>query len=271
MHAFLTHPAIQAVLVPFLVALLVAELLQRLRLSGLAIVAGFAITAYLLHGFVQVPLTGTRKIIWLGIASGLGAILLNLAYLPVWRAVLTVLAAAAGIWVALPLLMQHTLPTALQWGAGCALFAGWMVYWMDSLENAPVRAASAGIGLGFGSGMALLIAGASVPGRLDLAIGSAALAYLFIMFVSNSLLACGRSFTLPLALVSSLSILLAVFSGRLPWYVAAPFALIPLFAKLPVADKNPVWVQATLLSFITLACAFAAAYISWRLHGWPAL
>ena len=270
MHALLTHPAVQAVLAPFLVALLTAELLQRMRLSGLAIIAGFAITVYLVSGFAYAPLTSTHKIIWLCVASGLLAIPLSLINWTLWRPVLTVLAASAAVWVAQRVLMQQPTAVALQWGAGSALYVGWLVFWMDDLQESPVRAASAGTALGLGSGAVLLIAGATLLGKYDLAIGSAAFAYLFIMFVSNSHLPCGRSFTLPLSLIAGLSGSLAVLTTKLPWYTLAVLAVIPLAAKLPVSDKSPVWVQATLLSSATLACALGAAYLSWRIYGWVA-
>jgi hypothetical protein len=270
LHALITHPAIQAVLAPFLAALLTAELLQRMRLSGLAIIAGFAITVYLVSGFAYAPLTGTRKIIWLCIASGLLAIPLSLLSWSLWRPLLTVLGAAAAVWVAQRTLLQQPTAVALQWATGCALYAGWIVFWMDELQDAPVRAGSAGMALGLGTGAAIMIAGSSVLGKYDLAIGSAAAAYLFIMFASNSHLSCGRSFTLPIALISALSACLVVLTGKLPWYALAVLAVIPLAAKLPVSDKSPVWVQATLLSAATLACALGAAYLSWRINGWAA-
>lgn len=268
MHALLSHTAVQAFLAPFLVALLSAELLQRMRLSGLAIIAGFAITIYLTSNFAYAPLTGTRKIIWLGLAAGLFAIPLSIANWWLWRPVLTVLAASAAVWVALHLLSQQPVATALQWGAGCALFVGWLVYWMDELHDYPVRAASAGMALGLGSGAALLLNGATLLGKFDLAVGAAALAFLFIMLVSNSHLPCGRSFTLPLSLVAGLSACLALLTTRLPWYALAVLAAIPLAAKLPVSDRSPVWLQATLLSAATLACALGAVYLSGHLHGW---
>lgn len=271
MHALLTHPAAQAVLAPFLIALLTAELLQRMRLSGLAVIAGFAITVYLVSGFSYAPLTSTHKLVWLSVASGLLAIPLSLINGSLWRPVLTVLAAAAAVWVAQRILMQQPTAVALQWGAGCALYVGWIVFWMDDLQGSPVRAGSAGMALGLGTGAAILIAGSSILGKYDLAIGSAAAAYLFIMFASNSHLSCGRSFTLPLSLIAGLSAILAVLTARLPWYALAVLALIPLAAKLPVSDKSPVWVQTTLLSAATLVCASGAAYLSWHSNGWAAL
>jgi hypothetical protein len=270
LHALLVHPAIQAFLAPFLLALFTAEVLQRLRLSGLAIIAGLAVTVYLLGGFSYALHSSTQKMVWLGLASGLLAIPLSLANWSLWRPVLMVLAAAAVLWVAQRTLMQHSTPTALQWAAGCALYVGWIVFWMDTLHDAPVRAASAGIALGLGSAAALLIAGVSVPGKYDLAIAAAALAYLFIMFVSNSLLPCGRSFTLPLSLVAGISGCLAVLNANLPWYILAVLAAIPLTGKLPVSEQSPVWMQSTLLSTAALLFAAGAAYLSWRIHGWAA-
>ena len=267
MHALINHPAVQALLLPFLVALLTAELLQRLRLSGLAIIAGFAITVYLVSNFGYAPLTATRKIIWLGIGASVIAIPLSLLNWSLWRPVLTVLAAGAAVWVALHSLLQFSTPMSMQWGAGLALYAAWIVFWMDDLEGAPVRAASAGLALGLGSGATLFIAGVSLLGKFDLAIGAAALAYLFIMFVSDSHLACGRTFTLPLALIAALTGVLALLTTKLPWYTFALLAAIPLVAKLPVSDRAPIWIQATLLSSATLLCAAGAAYLSWRIYG----
>ena len=270
MHALLTHPAVQAILAPFLVALLTAELLQRMRLSGLAIIAGFAITVYLISGFAYAPLTSTHKIIWLCVGSALLAIPLSLLNWTLWRPVLTVLAAAAAVWVAQRVLLQHPTALALQWGLGCALYVGWLVFWMDGLQDSPVRAGSAGMALGLGTGAALMIAGSSLLGKYDLAIGSAAAAYLFIMLVSNSHLPCGRSFTLPLSLIAGLTGCLAVLTVRLPWYVLPVLAAIPLAAKLPVSDKSAVWLQAILLSAATVAFAAGAVYLSWRINGWSA-
>lgn len=267
MHALLTHPALQAVIAPFLIALLSAELLQRLRLSGLAIIAGFAITVFLISGFGYTHLSATRKIIWLGLSSSLFAILLTLISGSLWRPVLAILAATAAIWVMLPSLAQYNISHAMLWGTGIALYAGWIVFWMDDLHDTPVRAASAGVALGLGTGATLLIAGVPILGKFDLAIGSAAFAYLMIMLISNSHLPCGRTFTLPLALIAALSGTVALLTTRLPWTIFAILAAIPLVAKLPISDKSPVWIQSTLLTTATLLCAVGAAYLSWRIHG----
>ena len=102
----LDYPAVQAGLVPFLVALVTAELFRRSRLSGLALIAGFAVTVYLVSNFALEPLTATRKIVLLGLLSAVLALLLNLFRSRWLVALLPVLGGAAAIWTAQRVL-QH--------------------------------------------------------------------------------------------------------------------------------------------------------------------
>ena len=269
MQALLNHPAVQGGLAPFVVALITAELLQRLRLSGLSILAGFAITVYLVSDFSISPLTTTHKIIWLGMASSLLGIGLGFFNGWVWRPVLTVAAAGAAIWVNLRILQHQPLGIAMQWGIGGALYLAWLIFWMDDLADDPVRASSAGVALGLGSGAAMLFGGSALLGQFGLSLGAAASAYLLIQMISNSRLPCGRSFTLPLSLVSGLCASFAVLATRLPWYALLPLAAIPLVAKIPVPGKQPLWVQLLLLTLATLLCAVGAVYLTWRVAGMP--
>ncbi len=269
MQEWLNHPAIQSGLAPFVAALLVAELLQRSRLSGLAIIAGFAVTVYLASNFSIDPLTASRKIVWLGIVSSLVGVVLAWFNWSLWRPVFGVLAGSAAIWVGLPILQRQPLEVAMQWGAGCALFAAWLVFWMDALHEDPVRAGSAGMALGLGTGGAALLGGSALLGQFGLAVGAAAGAYLLIQLISNSRLPCGRCYTLPLSLICALVGGLAVLTTQLPWYALAPLAAIPLAAKIPVSEKPTLWVQSLLLSVATLACAAGAVYLTWRVAGAP--
>ena len=97
MQELLNHPAVQSGLAPFVAALIITELLQRVRLSGLAIIGGFAITVYLVSDFSLSPLTTTHKLIWLGIASSLVGVALGFFNGSLWRPVLAVAAGAAAI------------------------------------------------------------------------------------------------------------------------------------------------------------------------------
>lgn len=271
MQELLDHPAVQGGLAPFAVALITAMLLRRLRLSGLAIVAGFAITVHLVSGFAIEPLTTTRKIIWLGLASGLLSLPLSLAHRPLWRLVISVLAATAAVWMSVRILQQHTTAETLQWGLGGASYVGWLVYWMDGLHSSSVRAGSAGLALGLGTGATALIGASALLGQYGLSLGAATAAYLLILVISNSPLPCGRSFTLPSALIAGLVGYLAVLTAQLPWYALPVLAVIPLAGRLPVPVKMPLWLQAVLLSAVTLPCAAGAVYLTWRINGTPPL
>ena len=269
MQELLNHPAIQSGLAPFVAAMLAAELLQRLRLSGLSIIIGFAATVFLVSNFSVDPLTVSRKIVWLGIAASTVGVLLAWFNWSAWRPVLSILSGAAAIWVGLPILQHQALNVALQWGAGCALFVTWLVFWMDGLHDTSVRAGSAGMALGLGTGGAALLGGSGLLGQFGLAVGAAASAYLMIQMVTNSRLPCGRSYTLPLSLITGLIACVAVLTTQLPWYALIPLAAIPLAAKIPVSEKLMLWVQSLLLSAATLLCAAGAVYLTWRVAGAP--
>jgi len=264
LHELFIHPAIQAGLMPFIVALIVAELFQRLRLSGLAIIAGFAVTVYFTADFGYEPLTATRKIIWLSIAASVFAIPLTLLTWAYWRPILSLFAAACAVWVNWNLLQKQNIAEALLWGSGCAVYVGWLVFWFDGLKSKPVAAGNAGLALGIGTGMVALLSASVLPEKFGLALGAASAAFLLIQAISNSRLACGYSFTLPLSLAAGLLACLAVMSTQQPWYTLPALGLIPLAAQIPVPERWSVWLQTLVLSIFTFACAGGAAYLAWQ-------
>lgn len=267
MQELLDHPVMQGGLAPFLVAALTAVLLRQFRLSGLAVIAGFAVTVYLVTGFAIEPLTASRKIVWLGGAAALLAVPLNLLHQPRWRTVIAVLAAAAAVWMALRILEQRAAADAV----GSALYTGWLAYGMDGLRRSAVRAGSAGMALGLGTGAAALLGASAVLGQYGLALGAAAAAYLLIVFVGNRELPCGRLFTLPLALIAGLVGCLAVLTAQLPWYALPFLAVIPLAGAVPLPGRLSLRAQTLAVSMAALLCAAAAVYLSWRINGAPPL
>lgn len=264
MHALLNHPAVQAGLIPFIVALLSAELLLRLRLSGLAIVAGFAATVYFASDFTLEPHTAAQKIVWLGLAASALAIPLTLLTWAHWRPLLAALTAVSSVWVTWGMLQQYGLAEAMIWGAGCALYTAWLVFWFDGLKDKPVAAGNAGLALGIGTGMAALLGAAELPGKFGLAIGSAAAAYLLIQIITNNRLPCGRSYTLPLSLIAGLIGSFAAASSHQPWYTLPALGMIPLAGLIPVPEKWAVWLQSLTLSLLTAGCAAGAVYMTWH-------
>lgn len=268
MQELLNHPAVQAGFAPFLVALIIAELFLRIRLSGLAIIAGFAVTIYLVSDFGIEPLTATRKIVWLGLFSTLLGLLFGSA-ISNWRSwLLIILSGVATGWVLLRILQQQEPSIMMQWGAGCAAYVAVLVWGMDKLlEKESLRISCAATALGIGTGGAALIGASALLGQFGLALGSAAAAHLVIKFISNQPLPTGRMFTLPLALVAGLTGCLAVLSAQLPWYALAILAGIPLTAWLMPLPKQTIRIQIVLLMIVLSIFVAGTLYVTWRIAG----
>ena len=267
MHALLSHPAVQSGLEPFIAALIVAELCLRMRLSGLAIIAGFSVMLYLVRDFSLGPLTPEHKIVLLGFLSTLLG-LLFMAFNPRWlRPLLTLAGSGATIWALLSILKQYELLALPLWAGGCVIYVGWLVFWFDGLHDSSTRAGSAGVALGVGSGVSAMLCAATLPEQFGFAVGAAAGAYLLIQIISNSPLPCGRIFTLPLSIIAGLSGCLAILTTKLPWYSLAVLAVIPVAAQIPLSGIRSLWLQAVLLCVITLAFAGGAVYLTWRVVG----
>ena len=270
MQDLLNHPAMQGGIAPFFTALLAAALLRRWNLSGLALIAGFLVTAFMIGVLGIEPLTATRKTILLGVFAALLGIFLSKSS---WRFMRSTLALAGGltsIWVIWRILVQHNeFLTALPWAIGCASYAGWLIFWSDKLHNQPVRAGSAGLALGLGTGVAALFGSSVTLGMLGMSLGAASGAFLLLQLLGMRPLACGRSFTLSLSLLAALVGCLGTLTANLPWYALMILAAIPSAAQIPVPQKSSIWLQSLQLSAAALLCAAGAVYLTWRVTGAP--
>jgi len=268
LQELLNHPALQAGLAPFLAALVAAELFQRPKLSGLAIIAGFAATVYLASDFNFEPLTASRKIVLAGLAGTLLALLVDILRTRWLGLFLPLIGGAAAIWTAQRILQQQVAPLVLQWGVACAIYVGVLVWGMDKLlDKEPIRAPCAAAALGFGTGAAALVGASALLGQFGLALGSAAAAHLLIQIFTNQTLATGRVFTFPFALIAGLTGCIAALSARLPWYALIPLAAIPLTARLLPLPGNSIRINALVLLMPNLAIAAGSVYFTWRSAG----
>lgn len=262
MHALLHHPAVAAALIPFLVALLTAEVLLRLRLSGLALIAAFAATVFLSADFNFELGNLTHQIIWLSLGGTLLGLLFGLLDFSWLRALLAVFGVAALLAMLLPTLQTHALQSALLWGAASALFLAFLVWCMDALSHEPLRAANAASALGVALGMALLNGASASLGQFALATGCGALAHLFIQMVSNKPLAASRALTFPAALIAGAIASVAVLNHHLPWYALPLLTAIPLAAWIVPLPKASALLQSLLLSLVTFGLAAGVLYFS---------
>ena len=269
MNELLNHPLVQSAAAPFIAGLITAGLLFRARLGGLAVVAGFAAAVALISGFNFTPLTATRKIVLLGLLAPLVGIVIDLALKPKrWmNLVLAALAALASLWVFRAVLAQKELAEAIRLGAITAAATGLIVALTLGLDSRPVRAASAGLALGLGSGICAVLAASALYGQYGTATAAACGAILLLQMLLGRGIAAGATFTLTASLLTGLFGAAAMLLASLPWYALALLVLIPIGARVPLPERTPVWLQAIVVSACAMLPAFAAFYLTWTSTG----
>jgi hypothetical protein len=270
MEAFMNHPAVQAGVAPFIAGLFVALILYRLRLGGLAVIAGFATAVWLITGFTFSPLTATRKIILLVLAAPVIGVLVDFAFKPtrLGAALIAMAAGIAVVWVFFPVLTQKELIQALLVGGVAVLSVVWMVgFMLSALADRPVQCAAAGLMMGLGAG-ALAIMGASASyGQYGIALGAGAGAFLLVMMITGRAHPGGATLALTASLASGLLVAGTMILAQLQWYAVAIFALTPLAARMPGPARSPIWVQAfvhALYAVVPVIAACAIAYYGSR-------
>jgi hypothetical protein len=268
---FFDHPAVQGGVAPFVVALAAAMLLRRFNLAGLAAIAGLATAAYFLNGPVFEPLTITRKMILVWIAGAAAGFLADALVRPGRGIVASfaVAGAVASVWTFWTVLAQKPAMEAVLAGGGVALLVAAMIAAVGALQGEPVRAGGAALGLGLGAGVAAILGASAVYGLYGIALGAGAGAYLLVQMVSGRAAPAGALFALPAALAAALLGAGAVLLAQLAWYAAALLLLIPAAAFLPLPKRQPLWLQAIVVSLYTLAAAAVPWVLAWQYGGRP--
>ena len=266
MQDFINHPAVQGGVAPFVAGLLVAALFAPVRLAGLAAVAGFATTVYLVGGFTFVPLTATRKIVVVALAASAVGVFIDLAFKPTRAAspVLGLAFGAAALWVFWSVLAQKPMNEMLVRGAGVAMFVAWLAGFTHSLRERPVRAGAAGLGLGLGGGIAAILAASASFGQYGMSVGAACGGFLLVQMIRGRAIEAGTALTLSAGVTLGLVAAGAMMLAELPWFALPALALVPLAARIPLPAKLPVWGEAILATLLAGIPAAAACYLVWQ-------
>jgi hypothetical protein len=256
---------VQASLAPFLAGFVVALLMFKLRLGGLAAVAGFCATAWLIGELQFTPLTAKRKLMLVALAAPALGLLADFAFRPgrMTAYVLGVLSGAAAIWVFSSVLVQKAPVQAFIMGGGVAVFVAWTVAFTASLHGNSVRGAAAGLGLGLGAGFAALMGATASFAQLGMALGAACGGFLLVQMILGRRIDAGLVFCLAAGVQGALVAAAALVLASLGWIELAILAAVPLAARLPLPARWPVWGQSILASFYTLACGAAAVAVAY--------
>jgi len=264
-------PEVQSFVLPLLTALLVGTVADRFGLAhrGIGMIAGFIVAVLFVNGIELQPLTAARKIILLGIAAAVVGAFVDQrraawAGRPFYFATLGLL---AGTWVLGVTLLRKSGMESLIASLGSALYLLWVVYWLDRLHGDELRATSATVSLGLGTGIAAVIGSSGLFGQLAVAVSAGAGGVMLLALVLKKNTA-GSVLTLPAGVLLSLIGVGAVVFADLPWIVLVILGLIPLVAHwVPAPESWSRGQRALLLTILTLALAGIALAYAWYLAG----
>jgi hypothetical protein len=266
MEAFLANPAVQGGLAPFVAGLIVAAILAKAKLGGLAVTTGFAVAIALASGLAFTPLTAVRKVALLGLLAPVAGIVVDFT-LRRGRTLTVLVALACGaltVWVFWSVLRQKPAGEALLMGGGLAVFVAWLVGSTLGLAGQPVRAGAAAVMLGLGTGVSAIVGASALLGLYGIAIGAGAGAFVLVQMLTGKKIAAGATLTLSASLAAGLVAAAALVLAQLPWYGLVVLGFIPLAARLPASDRLPVWAQTLLVSAYGFTAASVAFVLTWR-------
>lgn len=267
---WLNNPAVQAGVVPFLVALIVSACLQRTRLLGLAIGAGFLAAVALTMGFSFESLTSVRKLVLVSGAALLLVLLLEATATTgsvTARGMLAGASALASLWVVQRVLLQQEAGAVVLAGAAVVLYSAALVTSFHQVSGDPVRSAASALLLGLTAGALALLGASAQLAQLGIAIGASAGATLLVQMMAGKRAPVGWTLGLPASVGAGLIGLLAVFTGSLPWYCLLPTLAIPWAARWVPAEGRPVWLISILSGFAALTPSLLAVALAWFTGG----
>ena len=271
MEQFLSRPEIQSAVVPFVIAFVAYFGLRKVtdRAWIWALLAAFLAAAGLINGLTVTPLTGTRKIILLVIASFFMASLLPwvLAGQNLQRRISTIISQLAILWVFWAVVTRMQSASMVLFLAGSIALVLVLENLFDRVANNPAKLHSAGLSLLLGVGLSATAAASALLGQLALALaaGSGGAFLAWIVTGNATVNQTKQSITtLPYVIAPALLGIAAVIFARLPWYALIPLASIPLMVNLMPLKTDSRFVHALLASLPGLVIAVAVAFYIWQ-------
>lgn len=265
MQELLAHPAVQAGVAPFVAGLVVALILGRLRLGGLAILAGFACAVYLIAGFEFTPLSTTRKILLVCLAAPVLGLALDAAHSggrTDW--VVAVLCAASVPWVFQTVLGQKEAVTAWALGGGVAALLTWLVGTMLMLKADAQRAGAAALTLGLGIGACAVLGASTAFGQYGIALGAAAGGFLLLQCFAATAGHAGATLAFSAAVITALLAGGTLVLASLPWTSMVALALVPLAVRIPMPAGAGPGMKSVLAGVYAIVPAALAGFLAWR-------
>lgn len=271
MDSVFDHPAVQGGVAPFVAGLIVAAVLGRARLGGLAAVAGYAVAVALVTGIAVSPLTALRKAVLIALAAPALGLLVDFVLRPgrTLNALIALGCGALSVWTFWSVLQHKPMPAAVALGTVAAVFVAWLVGATMALAGDSVRAGAASLVLGLGVGISAIFGASAVLGLYGVGLAAGAGAFLLWQMVTGRRIVAGATLALSAGTAAGLFAAGAMLLAKMPWYALIALALVPLAVRLPVPARFPVWAQAVLLSIYGFVPTLAAFASTWHVGSAP--
>ena len=231
---WLLHPAVQAGVLPFVLALLIGILLLRRfpSFSSIAPMLAFFLAIVMTYGLGDESLLWVRKIVAISvIVFFLGMLLDKLEMHPnLVRSILlgSGLAAAAWIFAAdLMTAMERNPSNTLLIAIMVSFYPAWMTWGLGEIRFRPAGAYTAITLIGVGTGITAVFARAEIAGELALALGFASAAALYLTVITRWNFPAGLTITMPAGITLGLLGAAAFFYAQLSPTSMVAFSLIP--------------------------------------------
>lgn len=275
MQDLLLLPEVQSGVLPLLVALIAGLILRPLGgvWSGLAAIIAFYLSASLIEGIQFSPLTSTRKILLAGLFALLLGILIDLIQLNRRMVIpLSILAAvAAALWVIWPVLQRQQGNELWLMAGGAVLYMAWLGGWAGYLYQQSTRTLSFTWILALATGVTAIF-GASVKlGQLGVALAAATGAFCLLHVISEKFKSSAL-FCIPAFVLIGLLGLSGVIYAKIIGYSLILLAAIPPAASfIRLNPDRSRFVQALIVTVVTLPLGILAVVITWQLSAGDAL
>ena len=268
-NEILNNPAVEAGIVPFLLAIIVGAVLPKRFAwwSTLVFAIGYFISAWLILDGRLTPLSSSRKLVIPGAgAVFLGFILPKLfTYSKALQQILIIVAIAATLWLIWPKLSRADLWDQVTLAIGSGAYALWLSFAFFQLRDEDIATSVSATVLGFATGVCALVGASSLLGELGIAVGasSAAIAlYGFGKRIDHS-----AGFYFPIAILCALVGIASVIYAKVPWYTLIALGFIPLLAMLFEWRYKSGILRIIKLSLFILIPAALAVYVTWQAAG----
>jgi hypothetical protein len=283
MPDILTHPAIQAAVIPFVVSIITATLFYKIRpaISVLALLVGFLATCVLITDLSLQPVTSTKKLILLTIFSALlGSILQYLVKKKTTLFISIVISSLmACTWLLWPVLSRK------EWLDAIILALPLSIYCMSVIFTATFYRRTANVTttdirvvaiiFSVVTSVSCVIGASALYGQMAaaLAAGSTGLLLVGLFFASRLGSLAGQNqqsdefFSVLLYLPISLIAVAASVYAKLPWYALPCLAGIPAVLQITISSNHMYWKRLAIRTGLTTIPSGLALYLTWNAAG----